>query len=158
MKSLPALILALILFAAVALCGSGCTKPKPACPDGAKSAGATPPQGLAQWCEKKNDSGQVVYHGAYTSWYKNGKKAVRAFYKDGYLHGNYSFGFENGQTAKQGEYIKGKEEGLWTFRFENGKVKMMGAYKNGQPVGEWSFYDPAGKQTKARYISGKLVK
>lgn len=72
--------------------------------------------------------------GIYESWWKNGKRKVKAF------------------------YVNGKENGALSLWYKNGNIQLTGGMKNGELDGETnSWFESGEKRTKEIYVEGKRV-
>lgn len=50
------------------------------CPFGAELAGAHPPTGTTEWCQRKNDRGDYVKYGPFHVWTEDGKLIDSGYY------------------------------------------------------------------------------
>ena len=97
-------------------------------------------------------------HGAYISWYANGRKKEKGEYDNDRKSGVWKEWYHNGKIKSFGSYKNGKKNGKWTWFFFTGQKKYVAEYKNGQLHGmETSWLWPNGKWTiKSSYKNGKL--
>lgn len=127
----------------------------------------------------KDGSGQVVYDGEYTEWYKNGNIRLHQNYKNGKRSGESIFyqskdsiyfnNFDNDQRNSVcrlenaagvvlGTYIykNDKLSGITTYCFPNGEKYLEATYMLGFPSGEWKYFDEKGKNVGKLTASGGL--
>ncbi|HEX4128679.1 MAG TPA: hypothetical protein VHZ24_01465 [Pirellulales bacterium] len=88
--------------------------------------------------------GADVRHGLWTSYYRNGQKALEGTYANDRPSGTFVWWHPNGQRAIAGEYQQGKQHGMWSWWYDNGKRYIQGSYTLGQQVGEWTWWDKNG--------------
>ncbi len=128
MARLKALIIILIAIFVFAGCSRVLANSKK-CPPGTKLAGAAPPNGTEQWCERQD----AVKEGPYIAWN------------------------DNGQKMYEGEYINGNRIGLWTYWHENGLKDCEAEYKDGILHGRWSsWYESGLKKEECKYSNEKI--
>jgi uncharacterized protein len=96
-------------------------------------------------------------HGDYTSYYGNGKLAIKAFNNNGMLDGELIEYHPNGQVMLQGFYKNGKEEGEWKFYHINGNLRMEKTFIDGVPRGTVKeyFYNGAISSEQSLNIKGQ---
>lgn len=122
-------------------------------------------------------------HGAWKSFYSNGKLASLSTYKFNKLQGSYITYYSNGKVEVEGNYSRGVKSGTWkTYdkskklilieHFSKGRlhgdyieygnkknVLKKGRYSLGKKEGWWEFYDTSGKSmTKKLFQKDKLIK
>lgn len=100
---------------------------------------------------------QIVNHGKFTEYYRNGEKFSEGNYENGVLVGEWSYWHENGQLAKKVSFKNGVPDGTWdTFR-EDGTLSAKKSYKDGLRQGTWTLYYDDGKTVKVEqnYVDGK---
>ena len=102
--------------------------------------------------------GQDERHGRWTTYYRNGQKALEGEYQHDLPAGTFVWWHPNGQRAIQGEYVHGKQSGQWAWWHPNGLRHIEGNYAQGKQAGDWTWwtedgtlaesmaYDPSGKQ------------
>jgi antitoxin component YwqK of YwqJK toxin-antitoxin module len=101
---------------------------------------------------------QIVNHGKFTEYYRNGQKFSEGVYENGVLVGDWSYWHENGQLAKKVTFKNGVPDGSWdTFR-EDGSLSAKKSYKDGLRQGTWTQYYDDGKTVKIEqsYVDGKI--
>lgn len=91
--------------------------------------------------------------GKRTVFYKNGKLAEVANYKDGIKDGLYRKYAENDKNAVLEEvtFANGKENGNAVYRDPDGTVVSKGRYENGEKKGTWEFYKNGKLDKKEKY-------
>jgi antitoxin component YwqK of YwqJK toxin-antitoxin module len=100
---------------------------------------------------------QIVNHGKFTEFYRDGQKFSEGAYEHGVLVGEWSFWHPNGQLAKKVIFKHGVPDGAWdTFR-EDGALAAKKSYKDGLRQGLWTHYFDDGKTVKLEqnYVDGK---
>jgi hypothetical protein len=100
------------------------------CPTGTEVVGCAPPDGFEQYCARKDEIGNPVKHGLFTSWYDNGQKASEGDYEDGNHHGPCTFWYSNGQKRLEAEYRHGKPHGRWFFWTRDGQKHKEVEYED----------------------------
>lgn len=89
------------------------------------------------------------------SYYKNGKKSVQHFRKNGMIEGEYREYHENGQLAESGLYVNSEESGVYVKYDENGVKINETPYEKGVINGVMIDYYPNGKiKLKTTYLEG----
>lgn len=97
---------------------------------------------------------QIVNHGLYTEFYRNGKKFAEGNFDMGVHDGEWTFWHDNGQIAKKVNFKKGKPDGSWEVFRADGSLLAKKQYKDGQRTGDWITYFEDGKTPK---IESKFV-
>lgn len=95
------------------------------CPDGAVVAGATPPAGFAQWCEKVRDDGAYVRHGPWVGFgRRDGDTYVyrRESYRDGLRDGMSTEYWQDGTPKREEHHAAGTRMPPSTSWYRNGVV------------------------------------
>ena len=91
---------------------------------------------------------QVVNHGKYTEYYRNGQKFTEGNFDGGVHDGPWSYWHENGQLAKTINFQKGSPDGTWDVFRADGTLQAKKAYKAGKRDGSWVVYHEDGKTPK----------
>lgn len=101
---------------------------------------------------------QVVNHGKYTEYYRNGQKFAEGNFDSGVHDGPWSYWHENGQLAKTVIFKKGAPEGAWDIFRADGTLQAKKGYKAGKRDGAWVTYYDDGKTPKIEqnFVDGKL--
>jgi antitoxin component YwqK of YwqJK toxin-antitoxin module len=101
---------------------------------------------------------QIVNHGKFTEYYRNGKKFAEGSYENGVHQGAWSFWHENGQLAKTVNFNKGLPDGAWEVFRADGTLMGKKSYKNGKRDGTWISYFKDGKTVNLEqtYVDNKL--
>ena len=101
---------------------------------------------------------QVVNHGKYTEYYRNGQKFAEGNFDSGVHDGPWSYWHENGQLAKTVTYKKGAPDGAWDVFRADGTLQAKKGYKAGKREGTWVSYFDDGKTLSAEqtFVDGKL--
>ncbi|WP_159022973.1 toxin-antitoxin system YwqK family antitoxin [Formosa sp. L2A11] len=73
-------------------------------------------------------------------FYKNGKIAERAFYKDGLLEGKSTWYSEKEIPLKEFSYVNDKLQGMSKYYDLDGNLVAEGAFKKDKKDGIWNFY------------------
>lgn len=102
---------------------------------------------------------QVVNHGKYTEYYRNGQKFAEGNFDGGVHDGPWSYWHDNGQLAKTVTYKKGAPEGAWETYRADGTLQAKKSYKAGKRDGAWISYFEDGKTPKIEqnFVDGKLT-
>ncbi len=102
---------------------------------------------------------QVVNHGKYTEYYRNGQKFAEGNFDGGAHDGEWSYWHDNGQLAKTVTFKKGAPEGEWEVFRPDGTLQAKKGYKAGKREGSWIIYYEDGKTPKIEqnFVDGKLV-
>ncbi len=151
------------------------------CPDGTTLAGAAPPQGLGQWCERNGGFfGRSVrigpflrWHpngarsvqgnfangkpeGVFTNWFPDGRKAQETGYKGGLLHGTSIKYNKEGKKIFEGTFNAGVKNGRFAYFTRSGSPKTDGSFRSNVKDGMWTTYNQTGKpRSKISYREGK---
>ncbi len=107
---------------------------------------------------RKMSDDQIVNHGKFTEYYRNGQKFAEGAYDSGVHEGPWSFWHENGQLSKTVNFKKGVPDGAWEVFRADGTLLSKRGYKKGLREGTWVAYLEDGK-TRAieqTYVDGKL--
>jgi len=100
--------------------------------------------------EVRIEDDREVRHGAYESWFENGKRASKGAYEDGRRTGAWKFFTEKGKRAKNGRFKNGLRHGKWRFHHANGKLRCEGEFRDDAMFGPWSFKTETGEEDPAR--------
>lgn len=126
-----------------------------ACPTGTTRAGAAPPEGWEEWCEKPDDAGQPRREGPARAWYDSGEIHSESGWKGGKLHGPYVEHYRGGVPARQGSYRDGEPHGPWTYFFEDGRKEEEVEFDRGMRHGRFAAWWRNGKKrTEGRFCAG----
>ena len=101
---------------------------------------------------------QIVNHGKFTEYYRNGQKFAEGTYEHGVHSGPWSYWHDNGQLSKTVNFNQGRPDGSWeTFRAD-GTLEAKSTYKNGVREGTWILYHKDGKtpSVEQTYVDGKF--
>jgi antitoxin component YwqK of YwqJK toxin-antitoxin module len=93
--------------------------------------------------------GQDERHGRWTTYYRNGQKALEGEYVHDVPAGTFVWWHPNGQRAIQGEYSEGKQSGSWAWWHPNGQRHIQGEYARGKQSGEWTWWTEDGTMAEA---------
>lgn len=88
--------------------------------------------------------GKDERHGLWTTYYRNGQKALEGQYKNDVPTGTFTWWHPNGQKAIEGPYTAGKQSGQWAWWYPNGQRHIRGFYDRGQQAGQWSWWTDEG--------------
>jgi antitoxin component YwqK of YwqJK toxin-antitoxin module len=107
---------------------------------------------------RKLSDNQIVNHGKYTEYYRNGQKFAEGVFEKGVHEGSWSFWHDNGQLSKTVNFKKGMPDGTWEVFRADGTLLSKRGYKNGQRDGTWTSYIDDGKtpSLEQSYADGKL--
>jgi antitoxin component YwqK of YwqJK toxin-antitoxin module len=98
-----------------------------------------------------------VRHGAYTAWYKSGKKSLQTSFKNGATHGKLTRWDENGSRECRYHFNEGVVDGKVRHWHKNGKVKSDSFYVEGDPEGKTTtWFENGRKRSRAFFRDGKL--
>jgi antitoxin component YwqK of YwqJK toxin-antitoxin module len=102
---------------------------------------------------------QVVNHGKYTEYYRNGQKFAEGNFDNGVHDGPWSYWHDNGQLAKTVTFKKGAPEGTWEVFRADGTLQSKKGYKGGLRDGQWTVYFDDGKTPKIEqtFVEGQLT-
>ncbi len=126
--------------------------------------------------------GNLVYDGAFATWYPGGKKhregqflggkksglwkvwyssgtlASESHYEDDEQHGSHVAWFENGKLEERGAYRGGDRDGPWETYREDGSKDEVGTYDKGVRVGLWTAWDKDGRKvSEIEYVQGRKL-
>jgi antitoxin component YwqK of YwqJK toxin-antitoxin module len=93
--------------------------------------------------------GQDERHGRWTTYYRNGQKALEGEYQHDLPTGTFVWWHPNGQRAIQGDYKDGKQSGAWAWWHANGQRHIQGEYARGKQAGEWTWWTDDGAMAEA---------
>jgi len=101
---------------------------------------------------------QVVNHGKYVEFYRDGKKYSEGSYDMGLHVGQWQYWYPNGQICKTVTFKAGKPDGQWDVFRVDGSLESSKSYENGLRQGSWYIYFEDGKQHKVEltYNQGKI--
>jgi antitoxin component YwqK of YwqJK toxin-antitoxin module len=107
---------------------------------------------------RKMSDDQIVNHGKFTEYYRNGQKFAEGSYDNGVHEGPWSFWHENGQLSKTVTFKKGVPDGAWEVFRADGTMTSKRGYKNGKRDGSWVSYAEDGKTPimEQTYVDGAL--
>jgi antitoxin component YwqK of YwqJK toxin-antitoxin module len=92
-----------------------------------------------------------------TCYYKNGKKSVQGYRKNGLLEGDYIEYHPNGQVAEKSIYKCGEEQGKFEVYSETGVKLEERVYEKGYREGPETIFYASGKvKKKAMYTEGNV--
>lgn len=89
--------------------------------------------------------GTDVKDGRWTTWFRNGQKAMEGEYHNDQPHGLFTWWHPNGQKAIQGAYVDGKQDGTWRWWYDDGQKQILGEYALGEQSGSWTWWNDAGE-------------
>lgn len=93
--------------------------------------------------------------GAYTIYYKSGKKKSELSLQNGKYNGKYKLYHENGRISEDVNYEKGNMDGEYVAYYESGILKEKSGYSNGKAEGAYEEYYSDGKiSEKGEYRKG----
>jgi antitoxin component YwqK of YwqJK toxin-antitoxin module len=84
-------------------------------------------------------------HGPWTTYYRNGQKAMEGTYDHEQASGAFTWWHPNGQKAIEGNYENGLQTGQWNWWHTNGQKHIQGDYADGAQVGRWKWWNDEGK-------------
>ena len=93
--------------------------------------------------------GNDLRHGPWTTWYKNGQKAMEGLYREDLPSGKFTWYHPNGQKAIEGAYVDGKQSGRWQWYYESGARHIQGEYVDGQQRNRWNWWTEDGELAEA---------
>jgi antitoxin component YwqK of YwqJK toxin-antitoxin module len=134
-----------------------CAAPLPPleCPAGAARRGATPPEGLEEWCEGKDPAGGALRHGPARIYYDDGGVWIEERFHEGQRDGPFVERHRNGARAREGAFSRGAKTGRWTVSGEAGQVQEESEWRAGVPHGPFVSYWPTGaRRAEGRHCGG----
>jgi hypothetical protein len=100
--------------------------------------------------------GEVVNHGRYTRWHKNGRKEYEAVFIRGRKQGVAISWHKNGRKWLVERYRDGKRHGISTTWDEEGRKRKEERFYDGQPHGTWTVWDSKGRiKWQGKFEHGK---
>jgi len=101
---------------------------------------------------------QVVNHGKYVEFYRDGQKYSAGTYDMGLHVGQWQYWHPNGQICKTVSFKVGKPDGKWDVFRVDGSLESIKSYENGLRHGSWHIFFEDGKQYKVEltYNQGKV--
>jgi antitoxin component YwqK of YwqJK toxin-antitoxin module len=84
-------------------------------------------------------------HGMWTSYYKNGQKAMEGEFDNDIPKGTFAWWHPNGQRAIEGTYADGLQHGRWSWWYASGKRFLQGSYEEGRQTGDWTRWNITGE-------------
>ena len=99
---------------------------------------------------------ELVNHGTFTEYYKDGKKFSEGTYENGVHNGSWSFWHKNGQLCKTVNFNQGRAEGSWDVFREDGTLLAKKSYQDNRREGQWITYHPDGTTPKVEenFVAG----
>ena len=151
------------------------------CPEGTTLAGAAPPKGYGQWCERnggffgrsvrigpfmrwhpngaRSVQGNFVNgkpEGVFTNWHPDGRKAQETGYKGGLLQGSSIKYNKEGKKIFEGTFLAGAKHGRFLYFTRSGSPKSEGSFRSNIKEGVWTIYNAQGKpRSKITFRDGK---
>jgi hypothetical protein len=112
--------------------------------------------GKLEW-SREFDHGQP--HGAWRSWYQDGKPRSECFFGDPNVDTLMTWWYPGGQVQSHGPARNGAHRGLWRYYYKrNGQLAEEGEYFDNQKHGEWRAWSEDGKVlTLRQYVKGVRV-
>ncbi len=104
------------------------------CPPGAIPGGEPFPQGLVQWCQKRDRYGRWVRHGILREWYPNGLRRSESDYVEGRPTGWVTRWYPNGQKAEETHFHNGVPDGKSAHWTEEGILLGEEVFDHGRRV------------------------
>jgi len=101
---------------------------------------------------KQLSDNQIVNHGKFTEYYRDGKKFAEGNFDNGVFEGPWSYWHTNGQLAKTVTFSKGAPNGSWESFRADGSLLAKKAYKMNKREGNWVLYYEDGKTPKIEQI------
>ncbi len=96
-------------------------------------------------------------HGAYASFYSDGKKQEEANFKNDTLNGNYVKYFHSGNLNYKGVVKVPNQTGSYDYYYENGKLNKHDEWANGKQIA-YDEYDEKGFLIKSKkMVGGDLI-
>ncbi len=74
---------------------------------------------------------------------------------DGVYQGDWSYFYKTGEIKSKGAYSNGKKEGKWTYYFKNGKKEQEGSYKENKLKGDWIWFYQNGQVRRTEFYNRK---
>ncbi|MEM9657935.1 MAG: toxin-antitoxin system YwqK family antitoxin, partial [Planctomycetota bacterium] len=100
---------------------------------------------------------QLINHGTYVEYYRNGKKFAEGTYEQGVHDGQWSFWHENGQLCKVVQFDDGKPSGQWDVFRPDGTLMSKKSYRDGERHGKWiTYFDDEKVRIELTYRNGQL--
>ncbi|MCA9229545.1 MAG: toxin-antitoxin system YwqK family antitoxin [Planctomycetales bacterium] len=91
---------------------------------------------------------QVVNHGTYVEYYRNGQKFAEGTYELGLHVGEWKFWYPNGQLCKTVSFKAGKPHGTWDVARPDGTRESTRSYEDGLRHNQWINYYEDGEKRK----------
>ncbi|HTP51308.1 MAG TPA: toxin-antitoxin system YwqK family antitoxin [Anaeromyxobacteraceae bacterium] len=125
------------------------------CPPGTTHAGAPPPFGNGEWCERPGPDGNPRRHGPARDYYEPDLVHVESTWKDGQLDGPWVEYHRDGRKAAEGQYRDGEKDGAWTYYYEGGKVEEEVSFDLGRRHGRFvQWWRNGKKRTEGTFCLG----
>jgi len=107
---------------------------------------------------RKLSDNQIVNHGNYAEYYRNGQKFAEGAFENGVHQGPWSYWHENGQLAKTVNFKNGLPDGQWESFRAGGTLAAKKSYKDGKRNGKWLAYFKDGKTVnfEQTFVDNKL--
>ncbi len=86
----------------------------------------------------------TLRHGAYRSWYNDGKLRMITDYAEGKLNGFAKEWHSNGLIKSEGYYKNGRREGPWLYKYENGERYISLFFREDKKDGSYKLWYPSG--------------
>jgi len=101
---------------------------------------------------------QVVSHGKYVEYYRDGQKYSEGTHDMGLHVGLWKYWYPNGQICKSVTFKAGKPHGTWDVYRPDGSRELTKNYENGLRQGLWLSYFEDGEKHKVEltYDKGKI--
>ncbi len=101
-------------------------------------------------------TGDGVYQGDWTHFYKSGKIKSKGAYLDSKKEGKWIYYYANGKKEQEGQLKENKLKGEWTWYYQNGQVKRKEFYNRKELLeGTVYEYDSLGNEiTRGEYYNG----
>lgn len=97
-----------------------------------------------------------IRHGAYKSYYFDGKIEGEGAYLNGSQDGVWTWYFENGKPNVKATYVLGSLDGEFVRYYKNGQIEDSFFYELDDRVGTWkSYYEDGTLYTNTTYLYGK---
>ncbi|NRD19876.1 toxin-antitoxin system YwqK family antitoxin [Winogradskyella eckloniae] len=105
--------------------------------------------------EHYNDAG--LLEGERIVYFKTGKVAERANYKNGELHGESKWYSEQNVLLRHANYIEGQLEGKTIHYNSEGQVVSEGDYKDNKKDGIWKYYKAGQLNKKIDHTTEEII-
>lgn len=74
---------------------------------------------------------------------------------DGIYQGEWTHFYKSGEIKAQGGYLDSKKEGKWVFYYPNGKKEQEGSFSDNKLKGQWKWYYNSGQLKRLEFYNKK---